>query len=83
MLVPNCCARLKVLDGLDVNRTALNIRDKVWEALVKDGVVSQASTETKDDRNGIKASSENGVAEVVDPQKTVVEERWQAEDSFA
>ncbi|KAI1873649.1 hypothetical protein JX265_005271 [Neoarthrinium moseri] len=38
-----CCCRLKLLDGLAIDRKEVRRRDGVWQALVEQGMVSEAA----------------------------------------
>ncbi|XXG97546.1 phosphotyrosine-specific ptp2-like protein [Hypoxylon texense] len=56
MVVLDRCRRLKMLDGLPVARGrgggAAKVRDRVWEALVRSGVVREADAEEGDGKAG-------------------------------
>jgi Leucine-rich repeat (LRR) protein len=84
ILVLGGCARLRLLDGLRVDKSVLNLRDKVWEALVRADVVNGAVGDTVCEGNQQEKIGEREVvSEPKSPQTPVPEERWQAEDSFA
>jgi hypothetical protein len=96
MLVLGGCVRLKMLDGLRVDRTSVVIRDKVWEDLVKAELIYESVDEMQ--RTDIEAHASEPVPESGEQNQERVEiedqqgdghpdpeseERWQAEDSFA
>jgi hypothetical protein len=96
MLMLGGCARLKMLDGLVVDRLGLGARDRVWEELVKAGLIYDSITEICG--HGHKAQTSETVAQsgvnVVEsmkdehirkeaPLEVLHDERWPAEDSFA
>lgn len=96
MLVLGGCVRLKVLDGLLVDRASVMIRDNVWEELVKVELVYETvdevqGTEFEGNRDELLPESgeqNQGGVENEDLQgdsdsDPSSEERWQAEDSFA
>ncbi|KAK2627929.1 hypothetical protein QTJ16_002575 [Diplocarpon rosae] len=84
VLVLSDCARLRRLDGLDVTRSMLTKRDKVFHALVQAGVFEHSSKELEV-VGGVDKPPANNLA--VPEQEPGLdedgEERWQAEDSFA
>ncbi|KAH7346551.1 hypothetical protein BKA65DRAFT_606319 [Rhexocercosporidium sp. MPI-PUGE-AT-0058] len=77
MILSNCC-RIKILDGLDVARSLLKSRDKVWKALVQAGVFEPHSGE-----GGPEGIPGEEVTEPEPEPEMPVEERWPGEDSFA
>jgi hypothetical protein len=96
MLMLGGCARLKMLDGLVVDRLGLGARNRVWEELVKAGLIYDSITEICG--HGHKAQTSETVAQsgvnVVEsmkdehireeaPLEVLHDERWPAEDSFA
>lgn len=92
ILVLGGCNRLQVLDGLDVNRSVMEIRDGICEKLVQAGVLEM-------DENGVAFGVDNEgsstlkerdtevqVEQELEPEpepEPVREETWPAEDSFA
>ena len=84
MLLLGGCQRLQILDGLSVDRSVLDLKDEIWEALVKVGIVSiatlgsekQAEVE-EDGPVEDKQKEENNL------EKSVLSEQWPGEDSFA
>jgi hypothetical protein len=96
MLMLGGCARLKMLDGLVIDRANVVVRDKVWEELVKAELVFESVVETRASENNAqeleavpKATEENQDTGENDDLKEECQadlpsdERWQAEDSFA
>lgn len=96
ILVLGGCVRLKMLDGLLVDRASVMIRDNVWEELVKAELVYEsldgfqgADFDTPASEPAAESGEQNQErVESEDPQgdsksDPVSEERWQAEDSFA
>ncbi|PBP25649.1 WD repeat domain-containing protein [Diplocarpon rosae] len=84
VLVLSDCSRLRRLDGLDVTRSMLTKRDKVFNALVQAGVFEHSSKELE----VVGGVDEPPASNLVMPEQEpglvkVEEERWQAEDSFA
>jgi Leucine-rich repeat (LRR) protein len=85
MMALSGCRRLKMLDGLNVNRSVLGLKDTVWEALIGTGMVHEGPPV----ENG--TLQECGTGEKVtemeskasEKEISVTEERWHAEDSFA
>lgn len=77
MMVLSNCARLETLDGLDVDRPGIQIRDQVWGALINAGIL--------EDLNGSETAVESEMApeDVHSPAPLEESERWQGEDSFA
>ncbi|RDW72095.1 hypothetical protein BP5796_08129 [Coleophoma crateriformis] len=87
MVYPSACGSLKTLDGLPCDKSALILRDKVWNALVADGVVvgeavqlaePQKPNEQTTSIAHEKETSEN-VKKSQQPEREVI---WGAEDSF-
>ncbi|TAQ84929.1 hypothetical protein B7494_g6749 [Chlorociboria aeruginascens] len=85
------CPGLKILDGLNVDRSVLELRDNVWTALFNSDVIAK-SLHKDQLRNIIKEGilkkqgeiqevEQVGFQEPLDPP--AVEEIWGAEDSFA
>lgn len=96
MLMLSGCVRLKMLDGLVVDRASIVVRDNVWEALVKAELVFEIVAETHAIENEAHVSEEAAGA-MEEKQEAVEnddlqedghsnaasEERWPGEDSFA
>ena len=82
MLALSGCARLKTLDGLDVDRSILSLNDKVWEALLEAGVVEGTPGEAVADegQDGEPKNEEAPQIPEPAPEKSSI---WQGEDSFA
>lgn len=76
MILSNC-RRIKTLDGLEITKSLLQSKDRVWEALVRAGVFEPHSAEGTAEGSG----KENANPKP-EPEKPV-EERWPGEDSFA
>jgi Leucine-rich repeat (LRR) protein len=85
--------RLKMLDGLAVDRAAMAIKDKVWEELVKAGIIYddvadmpvpelESQTSKANTENEAEIRLNERVKEVAH-EEAPAEERWPAEDSFA
>jgi len=96
MLVLGGCVRLKMLDGLLVDRASVVVRDKVWQELVKTELVYESVDEvqaTDIEAHHSEPAVESGEqnqegGENEDPKgnchtNPASEDRWQAEDSFA
>ncbi|CAL3962548.1 hypothetical protein PZA11_000324 [Diplocarpon coronariae] len=84
VLVLSDCIRLRRLDGLDVMRSMLTKRDKVYDALVEDGVFENSPKGLGAVGDVDQPPPANNVAvPEPEPELKVEEERWQAEDSFA
>ncbi len=96
MLVLGGCARLKVLDGLLLDKAKVVIRDKVWEELVKAALVYESVDEAPG--TDMDAHTSEPAAESAEQNREALEneglqgdctsdpilaERWPAEDSFA
>ncbi|ROT35162.1 hypothetical protein SODALDRAFT_329335 [Sodiomyces alkalinus F11] len=76
------CLRLRVLDGLAVDRRAVMAKDGTMEALVGEGLLPGGVAASDGDVVGIEAPETTGG--VVDaPVKEGEDSRWGAEDSFA
>jgi Leucine-rich repeat (LRR) protein len=65
MLMTGGCGRLKKLDGLEVDRASLVVKDKVWEELVKVGLVYGNNTETTAPIQHDIPGSEEAVVEIL------------------
>jgi Leucine-rich repeat (LRR) protein len=86
MLVLGGNLRLKSLDGLSVDRSVLEAKDKVWDALIETGVLTPHTGETccEEHQEGDAGEKEQEPEqEPKTPEKSIFEERWHAEDSFA
>lgn len=84
MLILNGCKRLKLLDGLIVNRTILDMKDKVREALIEAGVLRSDPFESESKAvNEESYIREEKVLEEQSDEKSVSDALWLAEDSFA
>lgn len=87
ILVLGGCQRLRTLDGLEVDRSVPDVKDNVWEALVKAGVVVDLSAQKSNGNDNMEFQKADRAAESVEltepAEKVVEEERWHAEDSFA
>jgi len=86
MLVLGGNLRLKTLDGLSVDRSVLEAKDKVWDALIETGVLTPNTGETcgEEYREGDASEKESEPEqEPKTPEKSIFESRWHAEDSFA
>lgn len=85
ILVLGGCARLKVLDGLPVDRAAMMVKDRVWEELVEAGIVfgGQPAAEVNADDACAEAKVEDADKGGSTTAVEEVTERWLAEDSFA
>jgi len=77
MILSNC-RRIKTLDGLEIHKSLLQSKDKVWEALVQAGVFEPRSGEPGTEKGPGKENADSAPK----PEKPV-EERWPGEDSFA
>jgi Leucine-rich repeat (LRR) protein len=86
MLILGGCARLQILDGLSVNRSVLDMKDKVWDALVEAGIVSLTPPESKNEAGAGTEKDEpieEKPKEEKAPEESILSERWPGEDSFA
>ncbi|RDL36588.1 uncharacterized protein BP5553_05940 [Venustampulla echinocandica] len=88
MLVLGGCFRLKMLDGLGVDRSILEVKDVVWETLVTSGVLVSNENENEkveggDGVNGGVKTPEDNLKGIPEPPESVSKERWPTEDSFA
>jgi Leucine-rich repeat (LRR) protein len=85
MMALSGCKRLKTLDGLNVNRSIIGLKDDVWKVLIGTGMVNEGppvENGTPEDgaRGEKQTETENKASE---GEKPAIEERWYAEDSFA
>jgi len=84
LLVLGGCPRLKILDGLDVNRSIMQLRDEIWDTLIQAGVLllnaNGAAPDVVSEGSSTLKEPEEESESVEEP---VPEERWPAEDSFA
>jgi hypothetical protein len=84
MMVLGNCLRMKILDGLLVNKPQLQAKDKVWDALIEAGICSEISPSTEHEKDSEERDVPNEpVTEPREAEKPIEEERWHAEDSFA
>ena len=76
------CSRLKILDGLSVDRSTLSANDKVWEALLEARVVEGTPTTATQEGHEVEPGKEEEPQPVAtpEPEKSSI---WQGEDSFA
>jgi hypothetical protein len=93
MLVLSGCGRLKVLDGLDVDRCVFEVKDKVWASLIRadivkgelldDAIVEQLLQEEEKPIERPPPGKEGPIEESISKkEKAIMEEIWPAEDSF-
>ncbi|TVY23540.1 Septation initiation network scaffold protein [Lachnellula hyalina] len=84
ILVLGGCTRLKILDGLDVNKSTMDLRDGTWNTLVQSGVLmldgNQAALGVSSEGSSTLKEPDEEPEPVEEP---VREETWPAEDSFA
>lgn len=84
MLILGGCPRLKILDGLDVKRSTMDLRDGIWNTMVQSGVLivneNQAPLGVSSEGSSTLKEPDEEPEPVVEP---VREETWPAEDSFA
>jgi hypothetical protein len=84
MLVVGGSSRLKVLDGLSVDRSVLSANDKVWDALLSAGVLEAATptmtAEGDEAELGKEDKEESQPESAPEPENSSI---WQGEDSFA
>jgi Leucine-rich repeat (LRR) protein len=93
MLVLSGCGRLKILDGLDVDRCVFEVKDKVWASLIRadivkgelldDAIVEQLLDEEEKPIERPPPGKEGTTEESNSKkEKAIMEEIWPAEDSF-
>ena len=88
LLVLGGCPRLKILDGLDVNRSVMELRDGVWDTLIQAGVLLMNGNEAalgvhSEGSSTLREPEEEPEEEPEPVEEPVREETWPAEDSFA
>jgi protein NUD1 len=84
LLVLGGCPQLKILDGLDVNRSITELRDEIWDTLIQAGVLSLGANGVAPDVASEESSTLKEPDEEPEPvEEPAPEERWPAEDSFA
>lgn len=81
------CGRLKTLDGLDVDRTVLDAKDDIWEALVMSGILRTEAYMTNEEitsgASGLPGNTGDTIHKHDSSGNIRASERWGAEDSFA
>jgi Leucine-rich repeat (LRR) protein len=85
LLVLGSCPWLRTLDGLEVDRSTMDLRDETWDTLMEAGVLSFCPSEPASSIDNEEGSStlKQPVQEPQSLEKLDPEERWPAEDSFA
>jgi protein NUD1 len=79
------CRRLKTLDGLSVDRSVVDLKDKIWDSLIQAGVLREArddNVQAGQQKEG-EALEEEVETEPNAIENSILSERWHAEDSFA
>jgi Leucine-rich repeat (LRR) protein len=86
--------RLKVLDGLPVDRSVVRLEDEVFDALLASGVLARGPPDDGQQVEGISecvavgkmdqcVDEHEAVAQPIHREKPIEEARWPGEDSFA
>jgi hypothetical protein len=84
LLVLGSCPWLRILDGLEVDRSTMDLKDETWDTLVEAGVLSFCPSEPASSIDNEEGSTlKQPMQEPKTPEELVPEERWPAEDSFA
>ncbi|PMD35635.1 hypothetical protein L207DRAFT_557026 [Hyaloscypha variabilis F] len=74
--------RLKVLDGLPVDRSVVRLEDEVFDALLASGVLARGPPDDGQQMDQC-VDEHEAVAQPIHREKPIEEARWPGEDSFA